>query len=96
MEKQKAAVVKTPINVCVVSLGIVGADKMDKMTTYLKVVFIVNFSYLKRSVVYCHRICSGPRIWLQQPDGRAHPAGVGGGAAAGAGPGAELLLMILE
>ena len=30
MEKQKAAVVKTPINVCVVSLGIVGADKMDK------------------------------------------------------------------
>ena len=50
MEKQKAAVVKTPKNVCVVSLGIVGADKMDKMTTYLKVVFIVNFSYLKRSV----------------------------------------------
>ena len=53
MEKQKAGVVKTPINVCVVSLGIVGADKMDKMNTYPKVVFIVNFSYFKRSVVYC-------------------------------------------
>ena len=48
---------------------------MDKINTSLNVVFIVNFSDLNRSVVYCHR------IWLQHPDDRDHPAEVRGGAA---------------
>lgn len=58
---------------------------MDKMNTYLKVVFIINFLDLKRSVV------SVIGYWFKGTavgtgsgsntltDDRLHPAGVGGG-----------------
>ena len=40
----------------VIGGGILGLLSMDKMNTSFKVVFIVNFSDLNHSFVYCHRI----------------------------------------